>query len=702
MALSRRQKKLFAGGLFSVAIPLSLWSATYSEPFRIWKLGRASDADLIQEAPKRLNDALHQLELGRRLIKNGEGARAVPYLARAYGLDPNRWPSADAYSQSLLQAGQITSAFAVLSQFVRLNPQNAEARLGLAQFYAAQGAFQRASEEAAESTKLDAGSSASWMLLAEARRQLNQPPGAVEAARRAVACADASPAALILLGDLLLGTGDTRGARINLEKAVAKDSKSAAGHTLLARACLEEPRNLELAERSARRTTELAPDSSEGFLLLGRVALAKNGPISAVAPLEAAARLSPDDPRPATELRRALLAASKPTEAAAWEAEERRRQKLVEDLRRLEDARRQNPGDPKVFASLARYWAERGDVVKTIRYRSSALRQEQDAPKVLVSAVRDLTLGGRTREAIALIERVLATEKKNPEAYEAYADALLAQGLGREAALQYDQATVFWPKKRDDYQKRLEAFFATSKVGGTPARVLLAKARRVAAARVGPATLTEEVRSLVARAVELAPDDAVVQREWLRVLFERREWAEARKAGEILLKLSPGDTVGHAIVAVLLLEDATTEAQRNVVQGHLNIAKQDPTIEPLVLYGAGVMANQRKQGDVAVTMLRKAAALAPTSDPILFALASAERLAGNEAAAKKALAEYEARLKTKERAVQLLGAISDSPEKPETYDAAVAFFTKQGQREQAAAIQAERRRRFGDAPKGQK
>jgi predicted Zn-dependent protease len=166
---------------------------------------------------------------------------------------------------------------------------------------------------------------------------------------------------------------------------------------------------------------------------------------------------------------------------------------------------------------------------------------------------------------------------------------------------------------------------------------------------------------------------------------------------EELLKQSPEDTVAHALLGVMKVETATTEADYREVRYHLNKARQDHSQHATADYGLGQLALRLNKPQEAVTVLREAYQHAPDSDPICYALAQAERQAGNTATAEKLLQEYQKRRDEKQKELDLLNAIADAPNDKARYDAAIAFYTKRGLTGQANAIRQALQERFKKA-----
>jgi cellulose synthase operon protein C len=692
--MEQRVTKRVAIALLVAAVPLSLWSLTYTEAFREWRWSRATLAELRQNTDRSPNDPTLMYEVGTRLNAEGRYAEALPFLERAVGLDLGRAKYRDAWAKALLATGQMSQAFAILQEYARTHPGSPEGHLYLARFYVAQNATDRATEELDAVLRLKPGLGEAWWLYAVALQAQNEIPLATEKAREAARLEPRNAAYHALVGQLLLTGGDHDGALTAFDAALKSDPALVPALVGRARVLLNH-RNAP-AEALTLTDRALASDSAnpEAHYLRGLALAALARPTEAVPALERAAELAPDDASPANELRRLATGANR----ARWQAEWKRRNDLLEEQRRLEEAHRQKPDDAPTTKALARHWARRGDAVRAVRYHAKALRSEQDAPPALIAAANDLTAGGHPDQAVALLKRVKAATQMNPASFEAMGDALLAQGLAREAALEYETAARWRPEKRAEFKKRLDAFFARQAAAPTEAMKLYAQAVATDQSRLGPRSTGNQVRDLLQRAITLEPKNTQIRREWVRILFERREREAAITAARELLEISPDDTVGHALLAVLLVEKAVTEAEFNVVQGHLNRAKSDPAMSGVVYYGAGLLNLRRRQNDAALVALKKAFEIAPESDPVVYALAQAYRANGKEAEAKRFFAEYQRRQDEKQAEVDLLKRVADNANQPAPYRELVAFYRKRGLTAQAEAVRQEFRRRFKAEP----
>jgi tetratricopeptide (TPR) repeat protein len=698
MGAYQKNKKVIALSLLIAATTLSLWAFTYTDTYRHWHWKRASLSDLQKSASQSPNDPLVQYYLGIKLQESGRHDVALPYLERAVGLNMDEANYRNAYAQSLLSTGQISLAFTSLKQFVQTHPDSSEGHLILARFYIAQSAYTKAIEELQAALKIQKDQPDAWLLLAISHKELNEIPLALESAKEATQRQPDNAAAQALLGEMLLQNNDITGAMTAFDRSLAKDNKQPILLTLKARTLQDRLGKFDEAAKIAEQAIALDKTLAEPSLILGRCYLGTKKPELALPLLETAARLAPDSPVPVQEIIQALKQLGRDPQVPQWEVEYKKRETSRAELRAIEDARTQRPDDPAAYKKLAAYWSKYGDVTRTVRYTATALKQEQDSIPVLVSAANALTDGGHPTDALVLAQQAVIANKENaglnPGIHEALGNALLATGQAREAALHYQKVLEWWPDKSTLYKNKLDAFFAVRRKNPSPAMKLYLEALQIERQRLGPRASINPVKDKLLKAVALEPGNTEIRRELLRILVERNEPKEAMPVAEELLRQSPEDTIAHALYGVMLADIATNEVEYKRAEGHLARAKPDPTMQATLYYGVGQLAIRRKKPTEAVRYLTMAYQQAPSSDPICFALAQALRLNSQESEAQKLLQEYQARREEKQKEIDLLTRISESPDKKVLYQEAIQYYEQRGQTEQTVAIQRAMQKRF--------
>jgi len=178
--------------------------------------------------------------------------------------------------------------------------------------------------------------------------------------------------------------------------------------------------------------------------------------------------------------------------------------------------------------------------------------------------------------------------------------------------------------------------------------------------------------------VELEPGNTDYRRSLLRALYGRRDHAEGEKAARDLLVISPENGTAHALLALILLEKASSNNDFQEADAQSESCRGRRFCIAAVHYGQGVLALRRNQAPEAVRLLRLASAEDPSAETTYYQLAQAERLAGNATEAGKAAGEYAARTDRKRREIELLRSIGRKPEDRRLYEAAIAFTLKTG------------------------
>jgi tetratricopeptide (TPR) repeat protein len=558
-----------------------------------------------------------------------------------------------------------------------------------------------------KATAADANSATAWSYLAEARRGLNDLDGARRAAEKAVVLRPDASGPRLLLALILARAGRAPdAARREFERAVALGPQQAVIHREYARWLLDSgnaPNDAQLAEAEASRAVALNRDDADAYLVLGRGQMRNNKRDAAITALTRAAALAPYDPAPALALRQAYHQIGNAARARHWERAYLVRQKQATRYTTLFDAVRADPQAPGPRQRFARLLAERGDVNGCIRHHAAALRSALDAPAALIAAANDLSDTGHASDALPLATRAAQISRASPAAHEALGNALLGLGRAHEAALEYDKAVGFRPHRYADLRAKVERFWAERDRNPPPAEQAYRAALTLEHTQVGPRTLTPEGETLARKAVELEPTNLDYLRYLLRVQIGLRKTEAAVETANRLLSHFPKDAETHARLGVFLADRATRPDELAAAQEHLNQTKtsSSPAVAATRHYGLGLLALKRGQGALAARELRESARLDPDADVTFYKLALAERMAKNPTAAQQAMTVFRTRQNRKRAQMKVLGDIALHPDRPALYERAATLFVEQGLPEQAAAIRAEARRRFGSDKKQQ-
>jgi len=698
--------------LAAIALAMAARSLTYTAWYQHWRYARMSLERLAVEAQRHSGNSIVLYYYGKALDAQGRFAEALVPLEQASGLDPDDAQLRGEWASAQMAGGYITGAFGQLTQFVRTHPDSALGHLFLGRFYVAQSSYVRATEELEQAVRLDPNQGEAWSLLAGARLQMGGFVLARDAARKAVSLRPKSAVDHMLLASLLLATNDREGAKQEYATASTLSPRDPGYLCEYARILLKggDTNEIAQAEQLARRALALNPQAADANYDLGR-ALALEGKFAeAIPPLEIAASTIPPerphsaleanaadrflDPMPAMELARAYRKAGDEAKAKVWEQQYLVRQQGVEEERTLSDAVRNHPEDKDVRRRMALFLARRGDVEGVARNFAKILNGAEDAPRVLVETANALAAAGYGDLAVPLAKRATVFSKNNPAAYEAYGNGLLAMGQAHEAAVKYAKAAAWWPEKRPQYEHYIADFYRQRKQNPSEAERCYQEAIALERERMGLAFNIDKVKVLLERAVALDPKNTDYRRYLLRALMNRHEKGEAEQAARQLLALSPEDGLSHAMLAILLLDKASSDQALAEIDTHLNAAEEEAGILPTVHYGQGVLALRRHQATEAVRLLRLSAQEDP-ADLTYYQLAQAERMAGNTSEAEKILALLATRTDQNRQAIALMQRISEQPTDRQRYVDALRFYAQHGMKAQADAIETEMLRRFG-------
>lgn len=547
-------------------------------------------------------DPIFLYHLGRRLNESERFGVAQGILEKAAGYAPGESRIRDEWTRSLVGQGQVSSAYALLMQFVNANPQNAEAQLLLGKFHLSQMAFPAAEKSLAEAVRLNPKSAESWSLRANTLLNL----GEIEQARHALETAlrlrptGANSAADHLQMAVLLSLSDPVKARLEFEQAVQWSPQNAEAHREFAR-YLVQVGEWDRAEREARTAVELAPNDATAQLVFGRALLGNNASYEVIPPLERAAKLAPWDPRPAQELVRAHRRLKDKESADRWEREAVKRARYDAERKTLTDQLRAYPTNRKLRQRMAELLAQQGDVSGCVRESALALRIAPDSPRALVPAAKRLHVAGFDKEALPLIRTVTQSSDYNPEAFETLGDILLSLGRIHEAAVQYERIHDWKLKKQDTYRQQIEA--QVQKVAAHPLEQMLQEAK--AARRQKDIVKAEAIANKV---LEADPEYTRALRFLLETYFALRikkpEYHPAAiETGRKLVTLSPEDGVAQALYAVLLMEGEDPSPEE--ATKHLLLAYPDPAASAPLSYGRGLLALHEGKTDAAQKEFRQ-------------------------------------------------------------------------------------------------
>jgi tetratricopeptide (TPR) repeat protein len=589
---------------------------------------------MVKERASYRNDPIFLYHFGKKLDSAGDYAAADPYLERAAGLDPDSAAIRDEWARALMGHGRVSIAYGILRQFMGSHPHAPDPPLLLGKFYVSREEWAPALRALNQAAKLNPANREVWSLLAHAQIKMGLYGDAQKALQNAIERNPDDPDNHLQLA-VLLGDTNRDVAKREFQRAISLAPKNAICIRQYGR-FLMQTGDAAGAEREAREAVALAPGDMLSNLLLGQVLVAQHRWADAAGSLEQSARLAPGDPEPAAQLRQVYTQLNQPQSAAQWNARYLALKHAEGERNRLADATQAHPKDPLLHHQFAVALAGVHDVNGCVREEAFAARSAPDNPMALTAAANDLDKAGFSADALP-IARTAAQRKLNPNAQEALANILLHLGRLHEAAIHFEQIRDWKAAHIAQYRSELAAAKLAIAHSTAPAERLL----RTAESESNLATS----ESLLARAVELEPENTRCLRALMKVQYARRETEQAIATAGRLCSLSPEDGVAQTCYVAARLDQlgggALSESDYQDLQRHLKAAELDPSVIPTVVYDHGVLA--LKHGDVADAIhdLQRARALTPNAPEIYVHLADAQEQAGDHVASRNTLAQLE-------------------------------------------------------------
>lgn len=270
--------------------------------------------DMVSEFPE---SALGQVGMARTYVGWGTTDQADRAVRAALELEPDCWLAVLVRAEAAERRGRLEAAAADYRTVLGADPENPEARLGLARLARAAGDAVRAEAEAAEALRVAPGHPGALALLAA----LADPADRARAIERWTAVVDASPrdrAARVTLAKLLLSSdpfgaleqwkaaldlGEDAETLVSIVQAARLSGEAAAESRALERLAVLDPNaaewrrlaqirlaanDLDGAEKALRLALAREPRDGEANLGLARVHVARGQPLEAVEAYRAA------------------------------------------------------------------------------------------------------------------------------------------------------------------------------------------------------------------------------------------------------------------------------------------------------------------------------------------------------------------------------------------------------------------------------
>jgi tetratricopeptide (TPR) repeat protein len=582
-------------------------------------------------------DPVFLYHLGRKLNQRQRFGEALPILERAAAMEPDGGRVRDEWAQAQMGTGQPANAYAQLRQFAGSHPDNAGAHFYLGKFFITQNAYGLARKALERSVGLDAKNAEAWSLLAHARIKMGAYSGAQEALEQAIRLRPGGSNDHLQLA-VVLASRDPERARREFERAIELAPTDAVPCREYGLFLLKQG-DAAAAERWAREALKRNDKDPLVHLMLGRSLVAQGRTSEALPAFEEAARLAPEDPNPPEALRRIFRQVGDAAKAADWEARYTALQQSVEERRALQEQTLARPGDRDARRRYAAALAKIGDAIGCLRQHAFALKTVPENPRAMIAAADDLNRSGYPKEALTLARRAVAQSPMNPEAMETLADTFLNLGRLHEAGVCYDRLSDWRKERRPLYQERIQKAAARIAASDAPVERLMRQALREAD--------PSRQESLLRQALALEPDHTRSLRGLLRLQFVRQERDAAMDSARKLIALSPEDGLGHALLAVLLLERSADRPlsadEQQEIDGHIQATVPDLSARPMALYADGLLALKTGRPKRAVESLELAARLDPNGVAVYRRLAEARSALGDSVGAQKAQSEFERR-----------------------------------------------------------
>jgi tetratricopeptide (TPR) repeat protein len=260
------------------------------------------------------------LSAGIAFADQGQGPQAEAEWKEALRLDPHCADACRLLAEYYLSARAWQKGITALQRLRALAPQEEHIDCRLSACYLNLGdevsAFRYSEADLRRDQNCVPALATSSILL----NKVSEKPRALIYLRRLARLQPDDPVLQYMLAETLSDLFNYREARPVLERVLRLDPNHAEAYSELGLGWLDDasvPDHLDRADRALRRSLELNPLLPEARLALGRLLLQRNQPREAIAQLEEAARLMPENTRPPNYLARAFDQAGMAPQAAA-------------------------------------------------------------------------------------------------------------------------------------------------------------------------------------------------------------------------------------------------------------------------------------------------------------------------------------------------------------------------------------------------
>jgi len=450
-------------------------------------------------------------------------------------IDPNDAQAHYGLAKALLGSQDPRKAYWELQETVRLDPENLDARLQYGQFllFGKEDEQRRAVEMADAILAKEPGRWEAQVLKARALGNLSRPEEAGQAYRAAVEAAPHELTPRLLLANYLRTQGDLEAAEAAYRELPKIQENFTSWVALAGFLSSDRKRDAE-AEAAYRRALELATPKEQvaAYSLLASFLISRERSEEAEKVLRQGIEAAPQQLELKYTLARFYHVQGRRAEADAM----------------IQEATRAHPDDPKPFLLLSAYRGQNGDLAGALEAAEQALAAAPDDHDARLRKAEVLVdLGYRSGDSVriakgrAIVDAILSHDESDPQAQFVRAKIHLAEGKPKEAEKALRRVL-------DTRPRWAQAHFllgSTLYVAGDPAA---ARGELVRALELD-ANLVEAQKTLTRVHAALGDDDLAVE------------------AGRRALRMDPGDSSMHVVVAQSLVrqqerEEALEELQK--------------------------------------------------------------------------------------------------------------------------------------------
>ncbi len=638
--IAGRRVPLLLRFLFVVlAVSVGWWGVVQGPWYQNRMFSKMSLPELMHQVKTQKNNPTYLYWFGKRLNESGQFKPASVVLSRACNLDQNSARLRSEWTKALLGTGMVTSAFNQLKQFVGTHPHLADAHFLLGRFYYTQREMQLCKAEMQQATAIDPSSARSWAYLSGAEEQLQQHGPALYAARKAVQLDGSQPDYHVALGLLLEDAHQNSKAQREFARAASLAPHSEVPHLTLANLYKSEGNVTDAAEQ-ASTAVDLAPNDANALLVYGSLLLQQNQAAKAVTILQRAAVVDRYNAEIAKQLEIAYRAVGNSAMASFTKGIYEELADLAINMNAAQAAVAADPTKAVSQLKLANLLAETGDISGALIHFSAAMHNPPDSPQVLDAAATALLRFKHMTNALQLAQRAEHAAAGSPAAHETLGNVDLEMGQLGKAEQEYNSVINWLPGKKRELVARVAAF-KKQQANMQPAALSFEHATQMQFADVSSTVRYHKSLTFAQQAVRLNPTNPLYCQYLMGLQIRGGDTSAALRTATKLLALEP-DTMRIRATYAELLAESNQPAVASLLKHQLSILAIYPDARPTVWFIRGVVALNKHQPAVAITMLKRSLAANPNSRQTFLYLSHAQAMMGDAAGAAISLRQYKA------------------------------------------------------------